>query len=53
MLLAILRKSMGKIHRGNLSMQFANSLAVCPIPRIPRSNGVFFEIALKLLAVAE
>ena len=39
---------MGKIRHGNWSMQFANSLAVCLIPKLCHTGGVFSEITLKL-----
>lgn len=44
---------MGKIRRGNWSMQFANSLAVCLIPKLYHTSGVSFKINLKLLEPIE
>ena len=44
---------MGKVRRGNWSMQSANSLAVCLIPRLCHTSGVFADITLKLLEPIE
>jgi hypothetical protein len=53
MLLAILRKSMGKNLLGNLSMRFANNIAVCLNPKFNHTNGVSSEYTFKPFTAAE
>lgn len=44
---------MGKVRRGNWSMQSANSLAVCLIPNFCHTSGVSSEFTLKLFEPIE